>query len=517
MAYQDLVIADGAAAYWRLNETSGTTAVDAIAGNNGTISGGVTLNQSSATSALGSSMAFNDGTLDKITTAWSLTLPTAYSMEAWIKCPTSAQRPIVNNYSAGPGNTYFGVDAAGKLFAYLGSATPPNVSSTPVVADNKWHHVVLVVTATQTFMYCDGVLTDTFAQTKPAQVAGTVSIGFAIITSEYWRGSLDEVAIYPTALTPQQILRHYVAAQPQTYANQVILDGASAYWRLNETSGTTAVDSVAGNNGTISGGVTLNVAGPLAGGSRAMRFDGTSGKILVATGAYQTFGTGSLTIECWGRFLATAPHQHFVAMNAGSGGPELFLYATGPLLIGRVTDTVPSTYDSQVSGIAAFVGQWCHLVSVLDRSTNKQQLWINGVPGPATTVPAASSVTSAAGTSLGVQINGVQNFLNGDLAEVAVYKVALTPAQISNHYRMAVYLTNKYDKIGLGIPVSLVSSKVYALPTGMIRLQSTVPVSVSNDGVNFSPLANAETGGARTSAPFISTDSASCVVVAKRR
>jgi hypothetical protein len=69
------------------------------------------------------------------------------------------------------------------------------------------------------------------------------------------------------------------AVQLLGYVQQVIADGAVAYWRLGETSGTTAVDSVGGKNGTISGGVTLNQPGALADGNKAMLFDGATGKI----------------------------------------------------------------------------------------------------------------------------------------------------------------------------------------------------------------------------------------------
>src|SRR5215470_7590906 len=82
------------------------------------------------------------------------------------------------------------------------------------------------------------------------------------------------------------------------YSSKVIADGAVAYWRLNETSGTTAVDVIGGNNGTISGGVTLNQAGALTDGDKAMTFNGT-GRIDVAKAAYSAIGTGPLTLEAW--------------------------------------------------------------------------------------------------------------------------------------------------------------------------------------------------------------------------
>src|SRR5215471_5997902 len=103
-----------------------------------------------------------------------------------------------------------------------------------------------------------------------------------------------------------------------TYKDQVIADGAIAYWRLDELSGTTAVDIIGGNNGTISGGVTLGQTGALADGNKAMAFDGSSGKIAVPNGAYKQFGTGPLTIEAWAKPTVTPSFQQvFDVANDG--------------------------------------------------------------------------------------------------------------------------------------------------------------------------------------------------------
>src|SRR5262245_42835397 len=82
------------------------------------------------------------------------------------------------------------------------------------------------------------------------------------------------------------------------YSDQVIRDGAVAYWRLNETSGTTAVDVIGGNNGTISGGVSLNQPGALADGDKAMLFDGATSYIQAPHSASLNVPT-AVTLEAW--------------------------------------------------------------------------------------------------------------------------------------------------------------------------------------------------------------------------
>ena len=85
-------------------------------------------------------------------------------------------------------------------------------------------------------------------------------------------GNIDEVAIYPYALTPQQIQSHYFAKSvpPNSYASAIIATKPTNYWQLDEEGGLVANDIVGGKHGTISGGVTLGQSGI----GKSMLFDG---------------------------------------------------------------------------------------------------------------------------------------------------------------------------------------------------------------------------------------------------
>ena len=80
----------------------------------------------------------------------------------------------------------------------------------PYVPDGKWGYFALVMNGAEIILYVDGVETDK----KP--VLGVLSARASKLTlakasndNRYFRGSLDEVAIYAKALTPQRILAHY--------------------------------------------------------------------------------------------------------------------------------------------------------------------------------------------------------------------------------------------------------------------------------------------------------------------
>src|SRR5262245_8537069 len=183
-AYSDRVIADGASAYWRLNEPSGTTAVDIIGGFNGTISGGVTLNQAGALTDGNRAMAF-DGASGQITIA-SFTNPVPLTVEAWIKTTTTGVfRTIVGNPSEANG-IFVGVSDLEHISIYTGGTAI--LASVRTVSDNQWHHIVYISTGTQATVYIDGVLdTGPMAETR-ATAAAQLGIGGRSL--QYFNGSL---------------------------------------------------------------------------------------------------------------------------------------------------------------------------------------------------------------------------------------------------------------------------------------------------------------------------------------
>src|SRR5258708_4429553 len=127
---------------------------------------------------------------------------------------------------------------------------------------------------------------------------------------QFLNGAVEDVAIYPTALSAQSILTHYqAAAAPQpsppptagSYAANVALDNPLADWRLNESGGQTAVDRSGLNNpGTYNTGVTLrNTAGPLTNDNEtAATLDGVSGYVSIPDNA-SLLNTPVISVEAW--------------------------------------------------------------------------------------------------------------------------------------------------------------------------------------------------------------------------
>src|SRR5262245_49840626 len=207
-AYSDKGIADGAVAFWRLNETSGTTAVDIKGGNNGTISGGVTLNQPGGTSDGDKAMAFNGSTGTIVSSA--MTIPAACTIEVWANTTASTPSvflPFISTRVAGAGVLLSNLN--NKFTVYVNEAGGQILASSPLINDGAWHHLVYVTDGAQTWLYIDGLQR---VQQSLIHNAQTDVVRFARDTSTgYQAATIDDVAIYPTALTAAQIKAHYDA------------------------------------------------------------------------------------------------------------------------------------------------------------------------------------------------------------------------------------------------------------------------------------------------------------------
>jgi Concanavalin A-like lectin/glucanases superfamily len=214
-SYPARVVADGAVAYWRLGEASGTSAVDVIGGKNGTISGGVTLAQVGALADGDKAVRF-DGVDGKILTVAAVPIPLICTIEGWINYQSAPQSTkkffVTRGLTGASGDTVAigtnGTGGAGTLAADIGAAGDVvGLLSAPA---NQWHHCVYVMNGSTIAFYLNGVFdrTQPFVRTTPS--GGPCQIGFDPGVFAYL-GTVDDIAIYPTALTAPQIAAHYAA------------------------------------------------------------------------------------------------------------------------------------------------------------------------------------------------------------------------------------------------------------------------------------------------------------------
>jgi hypothetical protein len=210
-SYSAVVLADAPAAYWRMGETSGTTMTDASTnGNTGTYAGTVTLGQPGALAGdKGTAVAFDGHTAGAtVPSSPSLTV-TRITIELWIKKISESGYGIyvAKNYFQLLNDSY-----NGRLqFRATGDADPVLSSSTPL-ALNRWYYVVATYDGTVASLFIDGKLDGThpavavIPQNDGVLYIGRRGDGF------FNNAVLEEVAIYPTALSADRVAAHWRAA-----------------------------------------------------------------------------------------------------------------------------------------------------------------------------------------------------------------------------------------------------------------------------------------------------------------
>jgi hypothetical protein len=90
-------------------------------------------------------------------------------------------------------------------------------SSATVPTDGRWHYVVVVFDSANTaHFFLDGVQTDAIpgpSQAAPTDLDLMIGRNPASTAEEFFKGGIDEVAIYNYALSAGQIAAHFKAAQ----------------------------------------------------------------------------------------------------------------------------------------------------------------------------------------------------------------------------------------------------------------------------------------------------------------
>jgi mannan endo-1,4-beta-mannosidase len=216
-AYESAVLSDNPAAYWPLGEAGGSTSVgDATGhGHTGTLQGGVTLSVAGVLS--GDTAAAFDGSSGRISIGNTAGLPSgasAYSLEAWIKLNAATDQGILGlgDYSSNKGsNALRTVGSTGLLNYWWGD----DISRSTTDLRAAWHYVVATFDGTTRRLYLDAAQVAQDQPGMPAVVLSNVRLG-QTCCNEYFNGTLDEVAMYSTALTPTRIQAHYTARSQTT-------------------------------------------------------------------------------------------------------------------------------------------------------------------------------------------------------------------------------------------------------------------------------------------------------------
>src|SRR5215211_14755 len=231
------VLADNPVAYWRAGELSGTTLADSAGSNNGTYSGpsGFALGAAGAIwNDPDTAVAF-DGLRGYavVQDSNSLDAASAVTVETWVRRRASGVfQPLVGKPTNGQSkmeNYSIWLNTGNRPVAYFGNGTTYVSVAAPAALDTNWHHVVATYNNATARIYVDGTLA-TSANSTVQLTPNTSPLYVArSSTGSYYSGvDVDEVAVYPTALSAARISAHRAAARADTQAPVVSLTAPPA-------------------------------------------------------------------------------------------------------------------------------------------------------------------------------------------------------------------------------------------------------------------------------------------------
>ena len=305
--YADTVRQDGAASFWRLGDPLGSTPTYDWAGAADlTVPTTVRLGTAGAiTGDPNTAATFQNSSSSRLATSTSAAAPNTFTIETWIKGTGSGRIVGYGNNNSATGTSsstdrLLYVDSGGRLTFGVNNGSRSTLRSPGRVDNGAWHHVVGTLGAGGMQLFVDGVrVANRTDVTSGQSYNGYWRIGADTLSgwpsrpllSDRFTGAIDDVAIYPTALSAAAVQDHYAVAVNGGRPNRLPVADATA--------------TIHGFDLEVDGGASSDLDGPLA--SYAWNFgDGTTGTGAQATHTYAAPGTYTVTLTVTDSDGATA-------------------------------------------------------------------------------------------------------------------------------------------------------------------------------------------------------------------
>ena len=130
-------------------------------------------------------------------------------------------------------------------------------TSSDTLNDGIWHNAVWTSNGDTVRLYIDGELNSTSSTADDYSASGTGFLNFGADSyqGEYFKGSIDEVAIWDTTLSNENVIKLYNSGlgnkDSLVHANHL-----AGYWKIDEGKGYTTADSSSNSNNGIIDGAT---------------------------------------------------------------------------------------------------------------------------------------------------------------------------------------------------------------------------------------------------------------------
>lgn len=431
-------------AYWKFDEGVGTTAYDStINHNNGVFGAGTSAPtwQNEDMCIVGKCLNFDGNDLVSVIGTTNISSYTnSRSVSVWFKINTSGTQRAIISTGEIPESTkplwLLVIRNTDVLSIYHGGSYR---EGTTTIQSGKWYHAEYTYNSSNNSLalYLNGKIeySGTHAESVGSTENQNIYIGEGY--NHLFNGIIDDVKIYKYARTASQIKQDYNAGKANIGAleggavniggTQVrnIKDNLIAHYKFDEGQGTVA------NNSGISG---IGFSGVFGIGNSAPSWsnNGKFGKALDFDGSndyVNLTGIGDSGITHTISFWANS-------RNSSNNGKYVLDVQSGRILVGWGSDTAGQIgiYDGtwRLFGNSPSANIWHYLTFVLDGSTSKMKMYLNGTQYGSELDYTPSAIGGS--VAIGSRYSMASYRFNGLIDDVKIYNIALTADEVKLDY-----------------------------------------------------------------------------------
>ncbi len=377
-----------------------------------------------------------DGTDDYISVPDdnSLDLSSSMTIEFWVYLGSSSGKEVISKSIADNNENFrIYIDQSNSSQIYFDYGNKYCQSHSFSLTTYAWYHMAFSVSAGNTgTIYVNGIEASAYSTRETAEATiptnnEAMQIGGCNFTERYFQGKIDEVRIWDDVRTETEIRQNMYRelTAPSGEANLI------AYYKFNETSGTTADDAKGSNNGTLTNYGSQSgywqTSPAMFGPKTLLDFDGENDYISINS----LHMSGSVfTVETWVYLDAFGdPNLDANIANLIRGGDENFVLRIGD---GGMPNNMPQ-FVVNIGGHQRLnanarlnLNTWYHIAGVYDGSM--MYLYINGKLDKS-----QSQTGNLTTTSHALGLGGEDRNLDGQMDEVRIWNTARTASQIRNN------------------------------------------------------------------------------------
>ena len=367
-----------------------------------------------------------DGSDDYLTTSSLTGLNTGntvHTIEQWVYLPElpsgRAWLSQLGQYGSGSHHWLVHTDGHMQIGVYGSSSGQLN----PNLPVGEWTHLATVYDGSNLTLYING---EQYGSTSASFNFNNTefNIGRPLNSDPNFEGKVDEVRIWNTARSQQEIQDHYQTSLTGTES------GLVEYWNFDHDSDldeTIADLTGNGNDATLVNGQEENIVLQEGNGDNDLGLDGNNDYLKIDSLTGLNTGDSVHTIEQW-VYLPELPNGRAWLSQLGqygTGSHHWLIHADGHMQIGAFN-------GDQVQLSTLPVGEWTHLATVYDGTT--LTLYVNGENYASTS---ASFNFNNTDFNLGRPWRSDPNF-KGKVDEVRIWNTARTQQEIQDNYQTSL-------------------------------------------------------------------------------